>query len=122
MSDMINATAYLDIRQESPERVICRGFRDEGCAEVTIPDGVTEIADYAFCNQDEIVRVHCPGSIRSIGEEAFQSCEQMEEIILPAEAEGVLNRTFRDCYRLRSGVLRLPRPADTHGRRTGIFL
>lgn len=78
MSDMINAAA-----------------------ETVIPEGVTEIADYAFCNDDTLIRVHCPSSVRSIGKEAFQSCEQLEEIILPAEAEGALDGTFRDCCRLR---------------------
>lgn len=91
----------LVIEQITPEQTVCRGFHDEGCAEVVIPEGVTEIADFAFCNQDAIVRIHCPNSIRIIGKEAFQCCEQMEEIILPAEAEGTLMGTFHECYQLR---------------------
>lgn len=97
---------YLEIEQVNGDKVICRGFKkDMSCAEVDIPEGVTEIADYAFCSNEDIVRVNCPESLTKIGKDAFQSCYGLEEIRLPKKMSGVFESTLSDCTKLRRLVV-----------------
>ncbi len=97
-----NAAEYLKIDAINEEKVVCCGFK-EGMSQsdVIIPEGVTEIADYAFNDNAEIVRVHCPDSITKIGECAFQSCYALEEIQLPQNMNGVFGTMLNDCPKLR---------------------
>lgn len=101
------AHPYLNIEKISPNQVICHGFKDGMTSDIIdIPDGVTEIADYAFCTDNEgIIRVHCPESLTKIGTEAFQCCENLKEIHLPKTMCGVLADTFGGCSRLRRLVI-----------------
>lgn len=39
-----------------------------------VPEGTTEIGDYAFMNCYRMTRVIIPGSVRRIGEYAFDNC------------------------------------------------
>lgn len=103
----IIGSEYLEIVHKGNDKVICKGFRNGmSCSEVVIPDGVTEIADYAFgSNNDDIVRVYCPDSVARIGKNAFQSCESLEEIRLPQRMNGVWGSIVDGCYKLRRVVI-----------------
>lgn len=101
------AHSYLNIEQTGLNKVICHGFKDGmSVADVDIPDGVTEIADFAFCTDNEdIIRVHCPESLTRIGAGAFECCENLEEITLPKKMNGVLDGTFGGCLKLRQVII-----------------
>lgn len=45
--------------------------------DVTIPEGVTEIGDWAFCGCTGLTSVTIPGDVTEIGNEAFQDCENL---------------------------------------------
>ena len=46
-------------------------------ADVIIPDGVTEIGDYAFFCCSSLTSVTIPNSVTEIGENAFSECESL---------------------------------------------
>ena len=54
-----------------------------GKEDVTVPDGVTEIAPKAFLGNKEVKRVRLPQGVTQIGEVAFSSCSALERIDLP---------------------------------------
>ena len=47
--------------------------------DIVIPDGVTRIVDYAFC-EDDIVSVTLPESLTAIGDWAFSGCYNLKEV------------------------------------------
>ena len=82
----------------------CRvtGFVGTCPAELEIPEGVTEIASYAFKEAEDLVKVTLPSTLKpgreglcSVGYCAFAYCDELEEVVgLPASAE-VSNYAFR---------------------------
>lgn len=48
--------------------------------DVIIPDGVTNIAHYAFSGCDGLKSVTIPGSVASIGKAAFDGCEELSAV------------------------------------------
>ncbi len=81
-------------------------------AEVTIPDGVTGIASYAFEGQSALESVSLPSSLRSIGVRAFALCTSLEWLGLPDGVARIDDAAFQDCTYLQelslpSGLKRL---------------
>jgi len=79
---------------------------------VTVPDGVTEIAGFAFENCNRIEHVTLPGGVRTIGEGAFAGCRALKSITLPPSLETIEKDAFAHCSSLRSvtvpdGVVRM---------------
>ena len=62
---------------------------------VSIPEGVTYIGDYSFCDCSTVKSVTLPQSLRSIGDGAFGKCEQLESIVLPENLETLGESCFR---------------------------
>ena len=54
-----------------------------GGGEVTVPDGVTEIGEWAF-QYSPVTKVILPETLEEIRSYAFYSCAELEEITLPA--------------------------------------
>ena len=63
---------------------------------VSIPEGVTYIGDYSFCDCSTVKSVTLPQSLLSIGEGAFGKCEQLESIVLPENLETLGESCFRE--------------------------
>ena len=55
-------------------------------AELTIPDGVEEISDFAFAGCASLVKVTIPDSVVRIGEKAFFGCKSLVEARIPKNA------------------------------------
>ncbi len=55
-------------------------FSYEDIVSVTIPEGVTTIANSAFSDCSALIKVVLPASLTQIGEEAFSGCERLIEI------------------------------------------
>ena len=55
-------------------------FAPFGLTQYSIPDGVTEIGDYAFYKCSSLTRVTIPDSVTSIGRSAFFDCESLIKV------------------------------------------
>ena len=66
---------------------------------VTIPNGVTEIGDYAFCDSD-ITSVTIPDSVTTIGYEAFYYCQALESVTLGNGVKEIGSYAFEYCSKL----------------------
>ena len=52
-----------------------------------IPEGITEIAEFAFSRCAALVRVVIPGSVIKIGSSAFLGCTSLESVTAPADVK-----------------------------------
>ncbi len=68
--------------------------------ELAIPDNISEIKDYAFCNCDAITQVTIPNSVTSIGRLAFYDCDGLTEITIPNNVTNIEYQTFYSCSAL----------------------
>lgn len=64
---------------------------------LTIPEGITEINDYAFYGCQSINSVSFPASIKIIGSHAFDSCTNLKDISLSSVLEYVGIDVFLNC-------------------------
>lgn len=70
---------------------------------VTLPDSVTTIEDYAFCDlMGGVGGVSIPDSVTSIGEGAFYHCRYIKSIIIPDGVTEIKAKTFEYCESLES--------------------
>lgn len=61
--------------------------------ELIIPEGVSNIGDYAFYGVDEITSVILPSSVISVGNNAFKNCYKIAEIYNQSELNIVVSST-----------------------------
>lgn len=73
--------------------------------DVTIPAGVTDIADYAFQWAGSVNSVTIPNGVRSIGELAFYNCKNISRVTMPDTIVSIGKRAFNGCSRLSSIVI-----------------
>ena len=64
--------------------------------DLEIPDGVTEIKDYAFYGFDSLRSVKIPASVTSIGARAFYNCYGLTTLTIPGSVKTVGNYAFSD--------------------------
>lgn len=62
--------------------------------EVTIPDGVTAIANYAFLVNLDIAKVVIPEGVTVIGEQAFRQCLELSDVTVPKSLRTVGHNAF----------------------------
>lgn len=68
-----------------------------GCMNSIIPDGITEIADGAFCGCSALDYIHIPESVKIIGGDAFYGCYELTEISLEEGVERIEYNAFAQC-------------------------
>ena len=67
-----------------------------------IPDSVTVISDWAFCDSKKLNRITMPDSVTEIGEGAFCNCALLDEIVIPDSVTKIDDCAFRGCTSLDS--------------------
>lgn len=60
--------------------------------DVVIEDGITSVADGAFCYYPELKNVSIPDSVLSLGNESFSCCKNLREITIPSNTD-IMNYT-----------------------------
>lgn len=87
----------LLLTKDSQSVVRCWG----GAENVKIPEGVVEIADYAFYSCDWVMKLEIPASVIGIGYGAFWGCKGLERIELPKSVLRIGERAFCNCLSLQ---------------------
>ena len=81
---------------------ICEGaFRNSSLEEVTIPESVTEVGDYAFCGCISLKRVTMSGSVGTIPYAFASGCISLEEVLLQKGNRWIGQYAFSDCKSLK---------------------
>ena len=92
-----------------PDSVTSIGeFAFRGCSSLTsinIPDGVTEIGYKLFENCSSLTSIDLGNSVTSIGESAFERCSSLTEITIPDSVTSIGHYAFRGCTSLTSVVI-----------------
>lgn len=77
-----------------------------GCSifatEVTIPNSVTNIGDYAFAECKELASITIPNSVIYIGKYAFSNCESLIMVNIPNSVGYIGDCAFEQCKALAS--------------------
>jgi hypothetical protein len=71
-----------------------------GCTSllsISVPDGVTTLPAYAFCNCDKFKSVHLPESLTSIPAYAFYGCTDLLLIQTPSGINSISKYAFYNC-------------------------
>ena len=82
-----------------------------------IPDSVTVISDWAFCECRKLNRIFIPDSVYEIGEGAFCNCAQLDEVEIPDSVIKLDDCVFRGC----TGLERVVIPASVKELGWGLF-
>ncbi len=69
---------------------------------ITIPDGVSTIAETEFAHCESLVSVIIPDSVTSIDSFAFYGCHKLESITIPKGVKILSSSAFAHCYSLKS--------------------
>ena len=95
---------FFDVIQE--DGLCIRGVAAVACkpsaTRVVIPEGVTSIGDFAFCECLSLMSVTIPDSITSIGNGAFDDCSSLASVTIPDSVTLIGNNAFRHCSSLTS--------------------
>lgn len=84
------------------QQLFCQGFEIK---DLTIPEGVTSIGNYAFVGFSGLTSVLFPSDITTIGESAFKDCSSITSIILPEKLQFIKGNAFSGCYSLKKLVI-----------------
>ena len=69
---------------------------------VTIPNTVTSIGEYAFAWNEELESVTIPNSVTKIREGAFEGCTNLSNITVPNSVTSIGSYAFSGCIKLKT--------------------
>ena len=80
-------------------------LNNELVTEVVIPDGVTNISEWAFYNCDDITNITISNGVTNIGQYAFSGCNNLKSIFIPNSVTSIGFSAFEKCSNLESITL-----------------
>ena len=75
---------------------------------------VTQIAEYAFCDNYNLTKIEIPSTITSIRYCAFSGCKKLENLKLPESLKYIAPSAFSNCLNLNGTVI-IPNSVDSIG-------
>ena len=70
---------------------------DKDIVAFEIPDGVTNIGNYAFCECSSLTSITIPDGMTSIGDGAFYDCSSLTSITIPSNVISIGEFAFQNC-------------------------
>jgi len=80
-------------------------YNCSGLTSVTIPNSVTSIGYYAFYGCSGLTYITIPNSVTSIGNAAFYGCSNLDSVTIPNSVTTIGNFAFRNCTSLTSIII-----------------
>jgi hypothetical protein len=77
----------------------------EEVTDLTIPDGVAEIGNYAFYGCTGFTSVNIPGTVTNIGRQAFYGCSIISTVAFSEGIQSIGAEAFRNCSSLTTVTL-----------------
>lgn len=74
----------------------------ESLKEVTLPEGLTYLGDYAFDSAAELKSITLPSTLTTIGGAAFYECTGLTDITIPSDVKTIDSMAFFGCTGLTS--------------------
>lgn len=75
-------------------------FFETGLRNIQLPEKLTLIGAYAFCNCKNLEQVQLPSQLKELGDGAFSSCENLAQIQLPSQLNKLGGDAFGECTSL----------------------
>lgn len=72
-----------------------------GTNQSSIPDGITEISENAFCGRRDLDKIVIRKGCKIIKTQAFAGCEELKTVVLPESIEIIEDGVFAGCYSLK---------------------
>ena len=100
--DAFNNTAWLN---NQPDGIVYAGsiaytYKGTASGTLTIKDGTTAIAGYAFKDCSGITILRLPSSLQYIGNYSFDGCTSLTFLNLPSNLKAIGDGAFRNCTNL----------------------
>lgn len=73
--------------------------------EYEIPDSVTIISDWSFCDCSKLNKIIIPDSVTEIGEGAFHKCDKLKSVEIPDSVYKIDDTAFRGCSSLEKVLI-----------------
>ena len=89
----------------------------ESLEEVTLPEGLTYLGNYAFFGAAKLKSITLPSTLTTIGLAAFDECVGLTDITIPSDVKTIKEGAFGDCTNLTS--VTIPDNVETLGQ--GVF-
>lgn len=74
-------------------------------AHIQLPEGLTEIGNYAFSYCSKVEHIDIPSTVTRIGNSAFYGCTALQNIVVPDSVTQIGYAAFSGCTALRNVVL-----------------
>ena len=95
---------WLNTSFEAGSNPCCNGadltINNQPVTELTIPDTITSLGNYAFSSCETLKKVTIPDTVTAIGACAFSTCHNLESIVLSNTVETIGIYTFYECNKL----------------------
>lgn len=107
------AVKTLKQEQSSPQKISPFAYLNNRMESFTVPEGVTEIGDYAFLGCHNLKSVSLPSTLKRIGVGAFCNCENLNgfDLQLPNGLLEIGDYAFKNCDCVRN--IELPNSVKT---------
>ena len=66
----------------------------------SLPDGLSNISDYAFADCTELTIINMPASVTEIGEWAFRNCNMMQTLTFTNDSVNIAPNAFYGCSKI----------------------
>lgn len=73
-----------------------------GMIEVTLPDSINEIHNFAFSGCSNLISIRLPEGITAIRKRVFAGCRSLQNVELPSTVKTISSNVFEACVNLKS--------------------